>query len=87
MSGFYSGLAEPLRSLLEVKHALGLPYDESERHLHDFDRMCVETFPGELTLTKEMAMAWVVARPAEHVNGQMRRITPWQIPGNSLPVP
>jgi len=76
MSGFYSGLAEPLRSLLEVKHALGLPYEESERHLHRFDQMCAEDFPGEVALTKEMAMAWAVARPAEHVNGQMRRMSP-----------
>ncbi|WP_022887669.1 tyrosine-type recombinase/integrase [Glaciibacter superstes] len=76
MSGFVSGLAAPLRSLLEVKHAIGLPYAQSERHLHHFDKMCAENFPAQVTLTKEMAMAWVVARPAEHVNGQMRRITP-----------
>ncbi|MDQ6740484.1 MAG: tyrosine-type recombinase/integrase, partial [Actinomycetota bacterium] len=48
----------------------------SGRHLHKFDAMCARDFPGQGNLTREMAMAWVVARPGEHVNGQMRRITP-----------
>ena len=76
MNGFVSGLAAPLQSLLEVKHAIGLPYVNSESHRRRFDKMCAETYPGEVTLSKEMAMARAVARPAEHVNGQMRRITP-----------
>lgn len=76
MSGLLSGLAAPMQSLLEVKHATGLPYVTSESHLRQFDRMCAEDFAGQSSLTKEMAMAWVVARPDEHVNGQMRRITP-----------
>lgn len=76
MTGFLSGLAAPLQSLLDVKHAIGLPYETSERHLRQFDSMCAADFPVQLALTKEMAMAWAVARPEEHVNGQMRRITP-----------
>ena len=74
--GLASGLAGHIRSLLEAKHAVGLPYVESTRHLLMFDRMCAQDFPGQVTLTRDMAMAWVVARPSEHVNGQMRRITP-----------
>ncbi len=75
MNGFASGLAPHIRGLLELKHALGLPYDSSERHLLAFDTMCARDFPGEPTLTREMAMAWVVKRPAEHVNGQLKRVT------------
>ena len=76
MTGAESGLAPQIASLLEVKHALGLPYVESGRHLAMFDAMCAERFPGQATVSREMAMAWSQARPGEHVNGQMRRITP-----------
>ncbi|NVN00535.1 tyrosine-type recombinase/integrase [Arthrobacter sp. SDTb3-6] len=76
MNRFASGLAPHIQGLLEVKHALGLPYEESGRHLRKFDAMCARDFPRQGTLTREMAMAWVVGRPGEHVNGQIRRITP-----------
>ena len=75
MNSFASGLAPHIHGLLELKHALGLPYDSSERHLLAFDTMCARDFSGEPTLTREMAMAWVVKRPAEHVNGQLKRVT------------
>ena len=76
MTGLVSGLATHIQSLLQVKHALGLPYTTSQRHLHDFDAMCAAADPGQTTLTREMAMKWAAGRPGEHVNGQMRRITP-----------
>lgn len=74
--GLTSGLADHIHSLLEVKHAVGLPYATSERHLRRFDRMCALDYPGQVTLTRQMAMAWALARPGEHVNAQIRRITP-----------
>ncbi len=76
MNGLASGLAAHIESLIEVKHAIGLPYKTSERHLYAFDAMCARDYPGCGLLTREMAMAWATARPGEHVNGQMRRITP-----------
>lgn len=76
MTGFISGLAAPISSLLELKHAIGLPYQTSERHLRAFDAMCARDYPGQDVLTRQMAMAWATGRPGEHVNGQMRRITP-----------
>ena len=76
VSGLVSGLAAHIESLLEVKHAIGLPYTASERHLRSFDAMCAYEFPGQATVTRAMAMRWAAARPGEHVNGQMRRITP-----------
>lgn len=76
MTGLESGLASHIQSLLEVKHALGLPYTTSERHLRVFDGMCAREFPGQATLSRQMAMAWATARPGEHVNAQMRRISP-----------
>lgn len=71
-----SGFAGHIRSLLEVKHAVGWPYVTSEQHLRRFDQMCARDYPGQDTLTREIAMAWAAARPGEHVNAQMRRITP-----------
>lgn len=76
VDGLASGLAGHIRSLLDVKHAAGFPYDTSERHLRRFDQMCARDYPGQATLTRGMAMAWALARPGEHVNAQMRRITP-----------
>lgn len=76
MNGFASGLSAHIQGLLEIKHAMGLPYNTSERNLHSFDAMCARDFPGQSTLTREMAMVWAVGRPGEHVNGQVRRITP-----------
>ena len=45
MIGFISGLAAPISSLLELKHAIGLPYQTSERHLRAFDAMCARDYP------------------------------------------
>jgi integrase len=44
--------------------------------LEAFDRFCLEFFPNETVLSKEIAMHWAEKRPDEHVNGLMRRITP-----------
>ena len=76
MSGFIGGLAAHIQSLLDFKHAIGFPYDTPERILRQFDAMCAQSYPGQTRLTKEMAMAWAAARDGEHVNGQLRRITP-----------
>lgn len=76
MNGFASGLAPHIRELLDLKHAMGLPYETAERHLRAFDAMCSQQYPVQATLSKEMAMEWVVQRPNEHINGQMRRVTP-----------
>lgn len=73
---FVSGLAGSIQGLLDLKHAIGLPYDTSERHLRGFDTMCARHHPGQSTLTAEMGKEWVVARPGEHVNSQVRRVTP-----------
>lgn len=76
MNGFLSGLAACIDSLLELKHAIGLPYQTSEQHLRAFDAMCARDYPGQNMLTRQMAMAWAIGRPGEHVNAQLRRITP-----------
>lgn len=76
MNGFVSGLAPQILGLLELKHAMGLPYKTSERHLRNFDQICAREYPGQSTLTRDMAMGWAAGRSGEHVNAQIRRITP-----------
>lgn len=76
MNRLVSALAPQIQGLLDLKHAMGLPYETSERHLWAFDAMCARHYPGQATLSREMAMEWVVQHVGEHVNGQMRRITP-----------
>lgn len=76
MKRFISGLAPHIQSLLDLKHAMGFPYDTSERHLKAFDTMCAQRFPHQTILSRDMAMAWATRRSNEHVNGQIRRITP-----------
>lgn len=73
---FVSGLGVHILNLVDLKHALGLPYKTSQRHLRDFDAMCARHHPGEATLTAAMGKEWGAARPGEHVNSQMRRISP-----------
>ncbi len=76
MNDLVSALAGHIRALVELKHAIGLPYATSERHLRRFDAMCARDYPAVDILTREMAMDWAFARPGEHVNTQTRRITP-----------
>lgn len=76
MITFHSRLAPWIRSLLRVKHAMGLPYDSSAQHLKAFDAMCAQDFADQDTLTRQMADRWILGRPDEHPNGLLRRITP-----------
>ena len=73
---FRSGLAAEIKSLIAEKNALGYPYEQSSRHLAVFDAVCAERFPGEDSLTREMAMTWAKRREGEHPNSQIRRISP-----------
>ena len=65
-----------IEGLTEQKRSIGYPYNTSTRILEAFDRFCLEFFPNETILSKEIAMHWAEKRPDEHVNGLMRRITP-----------
>ena len=63
MNQFVSALAPQIQGLLDIKHAIGLPYESSERHLRAFDIMCAQHYPGQVILSREMGMEWVVQRP------------------------
>jgi len=65
-----------IEGLIEQKRSIGYPYDSSARILKAFGIFCINHYPHETTIVKEMAMYWAERRPDEHVNGLLRRITP-----------
>ena len=73
---FESLFAQRICAFIEQKHRLGFPYSVSEYHLSHFDRFCVERFPNEVALTKEIVLAWAVKRDTEQNNGFRNRLSP-----------
>jgi integrase len=73
---FSSNFRKDLESFVSQKRAVGFPYDASERILGVFDSFCLERYPDEGQLKRDIAMHWAELRPGEHVNTLIRRITP-----------
>lgn len=73
---YESRLAPFIVNFVEQKRALGYPYDTSSRILLHFDRLAATQFPDDDTITKALCDAWLAAKPGEHPNGLLRRITP-----------
>jgi integrase len=74
--GFKSALGDSIKSFINQKQALGYPYHSSARILRCLDAFASERFPNDITLTKELCDAWIGAKPGEHPNGLLRRVTP-----------
>lgn len=62
--------------LIEQKKSIGYPYDSSAQILKAFSVFCMDHYPDESILTKEIAMHWAERGQNEHVNGLVRRISP-----------
>jgi integrase len=73
---FKSSFAERLREFVEQKNAIGFPYRESFRLLRNFDRFCLDKFPSETVLTKELCVAWAVRKETESNNAFRNRLMP-----------
>ena len=73
---YYGNLAKYIAGLIECKNLLGYPYNSSARILQHFDSYCIEHWPHESTITKEMGLGWATIKEKEHPNGLLRRITP-----------
>ncbi len=77
MNAPISGNFKPyIEGLVEEKKSIGFPYDSSARILKTFSVFCLDHFPDETVLTKEIAMQWAEKRQDEHVNWLIRRISP-----------
>ena len=73
---FSSNFKKNIEDFIEQKNAAGFPYDESQRSLKEFDRLCQEHYPQETQLTREIAMHWAERRPQEHLKTLTNRIVP-----------
>jgi integrase len=73
---YSSNFAAYIAELIQQKHALGYPYEESERILANFDRFCVDKFPSEHILTKELGLSWAVRKETEGVSTFRNRMMP-----------
>ena len=72
-----SGNFKPyIEGLIEQKKSIGYPYDSSTQKLKASGVFCMNNYPNETGLTKEIAMHWAEKRQDEHVNGLERRISP-----------
>lgn len=73
---FCSHFAGIIQQFIEQKNALGFPYEESIRILQVFDRFCMDKFPHETALTKELCMAWAIRKETEQNNSFRNRLMP-----------
>jgi integrase len=73
---FTSNFAGRIQEFIQQKNALGFPYDESERLLWHFDKMCCDQFPAESQLTKEICLTWAIRKKSEGNNAFRNRLMP-----------
>lgn len=73
---YSSNFSTHIEALIRQKHALGYPYEESERILLNFDRFCLSQFSAEHTLTKEIGLSWAVRRETEGLSTFRNRMMP-----------
>ena len=64
---FKSGLAPAIKSMIDYKVSLG--YEESTylARSHSLDRYCMEHFPAETILTREIVTGWLRRNPEESI--------------------
>ena len=55
---FRSRFAETIKDMLEHRTTMGHSVTAYRNHLSNFDRFCLNHFPNESVLTKEIAFAW-----------------------------
>jgi len=73
---YYGNFSMYIEGLIEQKQLLGYPYHSSARILQHFDAYCIQRFPDELTITRDIGLGWATLKENEHQNGLLRRITP-----------
>lgn len=65
-----------IAGLIEEKQALGFLYEHNQTILAAFDRFCIENYPDETKLTRDICMHWAELRPSEHSATLANRIIP-----------
>jgi len=57
---YESRFAERIQSFITQKRALGYSYDDSAKTMDNFDKFCIERFPFDISLSKEICHAWAL---------------------------
>lgn len=73
---YSSRFAPHIIGLLEQKRALGYKYEGQPGILRRFDLFCLERYPDESALGKEIMLDWATKLPGEHPATLQGRITP-----------
>jgi integrase/recombinase XerD len=73
---YHSNLKPYIEGLVEQKRAVGYSYKTQEFRLWQFDRFCMEHYPMEVTLTKNLTMHWAQCNDDEHMVSLESRISP-----------
>lgn len=76
MMEYQSHFAGFMVGLIEEKRALGYKYECQAAILKRFDRFCVENYPDEATLSKEIVLHWSALRQGEHPKTLEGRVVP-----------
>lgn len=69
MNDFASKLAPSMEAMITFKEALGYSRVSYEGVLLNLDRFCLQHFPEEAHLTKEMVLKWMEKRSGENIRG------------------
>lgn len=67
-------LGKHMDGLVKEKQSLGFSFGLGERTLRQFDKFCLENFPTETTITKEMGLSWVAFRVSEKERSPAKRM-------------
>jgi integrase len=73
---YYSAFAGHISGLIEQKRSLGYKYESQPAILKRFDDFCLEHFPTENELCKEIVFSWATQRSGEHPATLQGRVTP-----------
>jgi len=71
---FVGLFSEHIKSFVEYKRALGFVYAEGEYILSRFDNFCLEHFPADSELSKDMGLKWAELLDGEAGAAQLNRI-------------
>lgn len=72
---FQSNLAPHMAGFVKQKRAIGYKYEMQISILKRFDSLCVERFPKECTVTRDMLDVWAFKRPMEAPGTLRNRVT------------
>ena len=74
ISSFNSHFAPRINDFIRYKEALGYSRSSYAKFLSQFDRFCLNAYPEETVLTKELVEQWASLRTNEKANGLKRRM-------------